>query len=282
MKKRLVVWGLLLAVLLVPGSFAVLFSVPDEPQLTQADPLTEALPQQCSQYPAHDYLDHNGTLKLVVWNIYKQNRPDWQPVLQELSADANLLLLQEASMSGELHAWLQQKRWQANQVNAFEVLGEPAGVLNAARVAPQQVCAFTALEPWLRLPKSALYALYPLSSGQSLALVNLHAINFTLGTAEYQSQIEQLLGQLQQHQGPVIVAGDFNSWSEERTAWLSQAMTANGLQEVHFNPDQRVRFINGLPLDHVFFKQLSLKTAEAPVSDASDHNPLLVTFTLSE
>lgn len=52
------------------------------------------------------------------------------------------------------------------------------------------------------------------------------------------------------------------------------------MKEVEFTPDQRLRFMTGLPLDHVFYKGLTLEQAQAPESDASDHNPMLVSFRL--
>ena len=63
------------------------------------------------------------------------------------------------------------------------------------------------------LPKSALYARYRLSNGSDLVTVNLHAINFTLGTKDFQNQIEQLENAVKKHKGPLIIAGDFNTWS---------------------------------------------------------------------
>ncbi|GHY80674.1 hypothetical protein VCSRO169_1785 [Vibrio cholerae] len=132
----------------------------------------------------------------------------------------------------------------------------------------------------MRLPKSAIYARYRLSDGQELVVVNLHAVNFTYGTQEYRQQLTALLDELRDFTGPVIVAGDFNSWSEARMALLSTQLASVGLQEVRFSPDNRTTFINGLPLDHVFYRGLQLEKAEAPISDASDHNPLLVRFRL--
>lgn len=63
-------------------------------------------------------------------------------------------------------------------------------------------------------------------------------------------------------------------------ALVSANLASIGLQEVAFDPDHRTTFITGLPLDHVFYRGLVLKKAEAPKSDASDHNPLLVSFQL--
>jgi hypothetical protein len=47
---------------------------------------------------------------------------------------------------------------------------------------------------------------------------------------------------------------------------------------VAFAPDNRKQFINGMALDHVFYRELNVVSAQSPVTSASDHNPLLVSF----
>ncbi|WP_441257089.1 endonuclease/exonuclease/phosphatase family protein [Vibrio sp. Vf1514] len=281
MKKRLLWLVLPIGVILALIGFSLVFTVPAEPQLFTIGKNERGQPLVCYHDPDAEALDDNGTLKLVVWNIYKQNRDTWQAELNRFSHDAQLVLLQEASMTPALQRWISEHHWGGTRVNAFQVLGESAGVLNLSRHMPQLACGYTEMEPWLRLPKSGIYALYPLSNGQVLAVVNLHAVNFSYGTQEYRKQLTALIQELRQHKGPILVAGDFNSWSEKRTQVLRDALSALGMQEAMFSPDNRARFINGLPLDHVFYKQLTLKKAKAPESDASDHNPLLLEFSLS-
>ncbi|TOE88347.1 endonuclease/exonuclease/phosphatase family protein, partial [Vibrio parahaemolyticus] len=87
----------------------------------------------------------------------------------------------------------------------------------------------------------------------SLAVINVHAINFTVGTEEYTSQLSALETLLKQHSGPIVFAGDFNSWSEYRITAMKQALREANLREVQFSPDHRTQFITGLPLDHVFY-----------------------------
>ena len=52
------------------------------------------------------------------------------------------------------------------------------------------------------------------------------------------------------------------------------------LKEVRFTPDERMTFMTGLPLDHVFYRGLNVKEAHSIKSNASDHNPLEVSFSL--
>ncbi|AVH28200.1 endonuclease/exonuclease/phosphatase family protein [Vibrio diabolicus] len=270
---------LIMAVLV---GFQVIFTVPDQPQIiTQTgSELTQDI--RCIEFSGSKALDQGGEINVLVWNIYKQNRNNWQSALNEFSADKQLLLLQEASMTPSFKQWLVDGNWVSNQVSAFKALGSGAGVISIAQGQPEKACAYTSKEPWLRLPKSALYSQYQLSNGERLAVVNVHAINFTVGTQEYVSQLTALEMLLKHHTGPILFAGDFNSWSESRVNAMRQALKAADLQEVTFSPDHRVQFITGLPLDHVFYRRLTLKYAKAPQSDASDHNPLLLSFTLDD
>lgn len=281
MKKRYWILPILLSAIGISAFFSI-FTIPSQPELVTISHNQQGEPLLCYQNPKPQVLDQDGQINLLVWNIYKQNRPNWQAALADFSAPQQLLLLQEANMNEAFKAWISQYGWDGTQTRAFEAFGEAAGVINLAKVMPAMACAYTQLEPWLRLPKSAIYARYRLSNQQELAVVNLHAVNFTYGTQEYQEQIAALLDELRSFAGPVIVAGDFNSWSEARMALLSAALTEIGLQAVVFESDNRTTFINGLPLDHVFYRGLILKKAEAPQSDASDHNPLLVSFRLPD
>lgn len=279
MKKRYWLLPIIMLVLAVVAFFSI-FTIPNQPQLVTVGHNQQGDPLLCYTHPQPQVLDVNGQINLLVWNIYKQNRSNWSAALSELSDGQQLLLLQEANMSQEFKRWINQLGWDGTQTRAFEAFGEAAGVINLAKVMPIQACAYTQLEPWLRLPKSAIYARYRLSNQQELAVINLHAVNFSYGTQEYQQQLNALLNALGNFIGPVIVAGDFNSWSEARIALLRTNLQSIGLQDVAFEPDNRVRFINGLALDHVFYRGLQLEKAEAPLSDASDHNPLLVRFQL--
>ena len=280
MKKiRLLALPLLIAGVVFAG-YQTVFSLPQQAQISSYNSGEEQLALQCYNNEQAAVLDDDNRINLLVWNIYKQNRDTWRSRLDQYAQGKQLVLLQEASMTPQLKEWISKGQWFGSQVDAFKAFDTTAGVLNLSPDSPSKACAYTELEPWLRLPKSALYALYPLSNGQQLAVVNIHAVNFTYGTEEYHRQLKVLVDELSQHQGPVIVAGDFNSWSEQRLKVMSESLSAVGLKEVNYTSDNRTQFITGLPLDHVFYRGLKLEKAEAPISDASDHNPILVTFHL--
>lgn len=280
-KKRLTILLTVCALLVVAG-FQWIFTVPRQEQLSSISNQGVELSLKCYSNAQAKPIDAQQPINVLVWNIYKQARDNWKSELAQLSEHAQLVLLQEASMTPELREWIHQRGWFANQVDAFKAFDATAGVLNLSLDTPHLACAYTELEPWLRLPKSALYATYPLSDGSTLAVVNIHAVNFTYGTEEYHRQLSTLVEELQQHQGPIIIAGDFNSWSESRLKVMRQALDRVGLNEAVYTLDNRTQFVTGLPLDHVFYRGLELIKAEAPISSASDHNPIVVSFKLPQ
>ena len=260
------------------GAFNSSFDVSVQPEITN-EVFAPHFSYHCIETEIAPPLDNHGQLTVAVWNIYKQQRPNWRSALASFTQKSDLVLLQEASLNTELQNYLNDSQWQVRMANAFRFLDTPAGVMNLSRVSSRQTCAYLAMEPWLRLPKSALLSQFSLSNGQTLAVVNLHGVNFAIGLNEYKQQLDSLKAVLEQHQGPIILAGDFNTWRKARIKVVRAFAHSLGLKEVHYHNDQRVRVL-GKPLDHLYYRDLRLVKAEAPKTDASDHNPLLVTFKL--
>ncbi|EJN6961564.1 endonuclease/exonuclease/phosphatase family protein [Photobacterium damselae] len=259
-------------------AFNSTFDVAPEPEVTN-EIIAPKFSYHCMEAHGVQPLDHDGQLTVSVWNIYKQQRPNWQQALDNISQHSELVLLQEATLKPELKQYLQDKPWKVRMANAFRFLDTPAGVMNLSKVEAMKTCAYLAMEPWLRLPKSALLSQFALSNGQTLAVVNLHGVNFAMGLEEYKAQFKSLASALQKHVGPVILAGDFNTWRKGRMDVVKQFAHQLGLKEVQFRQDQRIK-VFGKPLDHLFYRGLVLETAEALKTDASDHNPIIATFRL--
>jgi endonuclease/exonuclease/phosphatase (EEP) superfamily protein YafD len=283
-KKRWLASVVVSLLVVVPLTIVLLFKVPDSAHLVNTDGHTEQQSEsqfKCMAFPQSGTpLDDSGEIDVLVWNIYKQSNKTWQSELSSQLTGKQLGLLQEVSMTSEFQQWLFHFDWVGQQAKAFEALDASTGVFNITQVYPHRICAQLDVEPWLRLPKSALFATYPLSNGETLAVGNLHGINFTFGTKAYSKQLLILTNKLKRHKGPVILGGDFNTWSDARENELRSIMSSAGLIEVDFNPDNRSEFVTGHVLDHLFYRGLSVVKAEAPISDASDHNPLIVSFRL--
>lgn len=216
-------------------------------------------------------------MRVLVWNIFKQQRTAWRSVLEQFGDNVQLMLLQEAQSTPELVNFATSYFQTADQVPALKFSSHPSGVMTLAAVQPLYCCPLREREPILRLAKSALITIYPLSGEQLLMVVNIHAINFSLGIEIYNKQLSAIGEQLRHHQGPVIMAGDFNAWSRSRINALYRFARTMALREVRFHNDLRRR-VFGLPLDFVFYRHLQVHHASVLVTQASDHNPLLVEF----
>jgi endonuclease/exonuclease/phosphatase (EEP) superfamily protein YafD len=147
-------------------------------------------------------------------------------------------------------------------------------------VPPLASCALRAVEPLLGIPKSGLVAWFALSgTPERLAVVNVHAVNFALTLDTYQAQFSALAATLSAHRGPIVFAGDFNTWSDARMAAVRAAVDGLALVEVPLADDRRSRFL-GHPVDHVLVRGLDVVEAAAVVVTSSDHNPVQVTLRL--
>ncbi|MGL5335050.1 MAG: endonuclease/exonuclease/phosphatase family protein [Enterovibrio sp.] len=226
-------------------------------------------------------IDVSQPLTVAVWNIYKQNNAGWDTQLTALQQSSDLVLLQEAKSNKKLVTLFKNQEWNTQQTHAFSVFENIYGVLNASQYTPLKTCVYKEKEPFLRLPKSAVVSFYPLSNGEQLALINLHAINFVYDIKNYKKQINTLLENIKHFSGAVIIAGDFNTWNEKRLNFVLQTVAQFGLKSVAFSVDERKTFL-GFPLDHVFYRGLNLQTAVSKNTKASDHAWLQASFTFAK
>jgi len=226
-------------------------------------PTTQALPSEFS---------------FVNWNIYKQTNDGWNEQLSEFSENYDVVVLQEVKMGFLLNRLFSRYQLSWTQVEAFSIYDRSIGVLTAAKVSPLSACKNTLSEPWIRFPKSTLMTTYGWEgSEQPLLVVNLHAINFALGADEFNEQLLRAISVIKLHQGPVILAGDFNAWSNKRLAILQTLTEEADLFPITYREDVRtVAF--GNPIDAIYYRGLRQISGTSMVTDASDHNPLVARF----
>ncbi|STT01538.1 endonuclease/exonuclease/phosphatase [Klebsiella pneumoniae] len=62
---------------------------------------------------------------MLVWNIFKQQRAEWQSVLKNFGKDAHLVLLQEAQTTPELVRFATSNYLAADQVPALVLPQHP-------------------------------------------------------------------------------------------------------------------------------------------------------------
>ncbi|MEZ9163859.1 endonuclease/exonuclease/phosphatase family protein [Shewanella sp. 10N.286.55.A9] len=235
---------------------------------------------QCSSQTSESApIDRQGKLNVAVWNIYKQQKIDWQPVLTELTQQNDLVLLQEAKLNSTFVQYLDDHQFHVLMAKGFKLMNVPMGVMNLSTQPANEACAYQTTEPLIRFAKSTLVSRYPLSSGEQLLVINLHGVNFDVRLSSFEAQFKQILHKVTMHRGPVILAGDFNTWREGRMNIVTQLAQGLRLEEAHYKVDFRKR-VFGLPLDHLYYRGLHLTGANSDKTTASDHNPIQTQFEL--
>jgi endonuclease/exonuclease/phosphatase (EEP) superfamily protein YafD len=213
-------------------------------------------------------------LSVISWNIHRNADPGWEHDLGRFAAASDLVLLQEATLTSALREVLTRtgRRWTHADAWAFDGINN--GVMTAAATLPASACVQRAQEPLLGLPKSALVAWYRIEGrGDRLAVANVHAINFTLDLGAYQKQLDAVVDVLASHRGPVILAGDFNTWSPMREQALVATAARIGLVEARPRRGERSRFL-GMTADYLFVRGLDVDDVWVETVDSSDHAPI--------
>jgi len=221
----------------------------------------------------------SSNIRLLNWNIQKQRNTDSTSDLRNLSDGKDLILIQEASLREETinHAD-SSKHW--SFAPGYLLDGEVTGVMTLSSIKPLTQCSFVTLEPILRTPKATSITEYALSDTDlTLAVVNMHVVNFSLGLKAFREQIENVHHVLETHNGPVILSGDFNTWRRQRMLILEQMTENLGLSPVDFGDDKRVRLMGNL-LDHLYVRGLSATDASTEAVITSDHNPMSATLAM--
>jgi endonuclease/exonuclease/phosphatase (EEP) superfamily protein YafD len=219
---------------------------------------------------------------MLSWNIQKENRAGWESDFVRLAQNTDILIIQEAFLTEDLRRLLNRGQYYWHLVTAFEYQSVKVGVLTATTIEPDFVCPLRAAEPLIRLPKTILITRYPLSNTpRSLMVANIHMINFAPDPSVFYDQARQMSKILVDHQGPMILSGDFNTWSKERFAIIADMAGRLKLEPVDFKTDL-ARKVFGHTVDHVYYRGLTLEEALVVEVTSSDHNPMRVRFKLND
>ena len=220
-------------------------------------------------------------ISVVNWNIQKGRNTEWVKDLSAIGAEPDLLILQEASARTNVWRDLVPEHHESF-AEGFGPDWSPSGVMTVSAAEPLTECELVAHEPWFGTRKATLITEYALSeTDRTLLVVNIHGINFALGTSDLENQFDQARAVIEQHDGPVVFSGDFNTWRSQRAQVLEDMLAALGLTALDFDIDHRKRFF-GSALDHIYVRGLYSEYATTLQSDASDHNPMTVRLRLAE
>ena len=221
--------------------------------------------------------NHNGNWNRDFLTILEQHRPD-KIFLQEVRLCAIEQQIPQLASMGWSFAPNLIDTWD-NSYSGVLIATQSDRLNSTAKITQH-------LEPVSGTPKVSLFVEYPLGENlPPLLAVNTHLINF-VETSKFQAQLQEIEAIIAQHQGAVILSGDFNTWNYSRWQLLLQMTAKLGLKPVDFpfvEAKKIKRFLLSPPLDYIFYRGLKQKTFNAQVIDnisSSDHNPLLVELSI--
>ncbi|PHS31300.1 MAG: hypothetical protein COA92_08255 [Sulfurovum sp.] len=223
-----------------------------------------------------------STFGVFCWNVHKKNtvHSDFKPYLQTIMKEkkVDFLLFQEANFRNKKHCILSDFSFDA--AANLEVKGKFYGVLSASRVRSLEAQAYLSegRESFIGTYKSLLLSLYPFDDKSKLLILNVHIINFR-ETRRFSKELERMVTLMSDHKGPIIIAGDFNTWNKKRMQKLNEIREKLSLERVPFKQTDKVKSFMGNHLDFIFYKGLELIDYRVYKEHGiSDHNPLFATF----
>jgi len=278
-KKRLLL-------LLAPVSLLVFFV------LTACSPVQEA--REAIPYP-EESPRLGPTFSVVTWNVAKAGKSSVDEIthfIESISSDlpSPVIALQEATGEildalGRGAHFADSFHWWWSNTHSGVALLAPTAPLNA------QAIKVNRRELGYTTPKMGLAATYPLSGRDNtthrLLVVTLHGLNFEISPTGLSAQMKKIHRLITEFDGPVVVCGDFNTWSAERLAVVTRALPE--FKEVPVNggrpgASKVVSFIGGdakLPIDRIFYRGLvPTGPATAFPTPLSDHVPVMAQFSL--
>lgn len=221
-------------------------------------------------------------LRVAVWNLCKgAGGRLFEHDYRMLCYRSDLVLAQEALLSSKSIRTFCEPGFSTVHAASYKRMdGLRDGVMTLSRAAAvgeskRFVCKYP--EPIFKTPKVALVKFYPMSDGQTLMVVNIHAtlVRMARGAVE---EIVHLIEQLPQHDGPCIFAGDFNTFTKGHLNAVACELGRIGLSYVPIPNDPRPRTQK---LDQVFCRGVNVKSVVIDTTIRnSDHFPILLSLSL--
>ncbi len=231
--------------------------------------------------PTLDALPQNG-IRVAIWNMCKgAGGLLFEHDYRLLCYRSDIILTQEALLSQRSIRVFCEPGFRV--VHAASYMRRDRlrdGVMTVSRVAPDPhrlhrvICKYP--EPILKTPKAALVSFYPLiDSQESLMIVNLHATLIRLKSAAIE-EMEHLIAHLPEHKGPILLAGDFNTFSSGYLKAVHSILKKLSLEHIPISDDPRPK---AQALDQVFSRGLDIHSIHVDTTiKNSDHFPLFLTM----
>lgn len=222
--------------------------------------------------------------RVVVWNTFKgSGGKQFRHDFQAMCADSHLLLCQEVLFSINRFNDICYPLYES--VHACSYLrsdGFRDGVMTAGRAKvsdlPVRVLS-KGREPLFNTPKASLITKYKIEGTEKhLVVVNVHS---PLLRTPKQAEIEMnhLASHIRNYEGPLLVAGDFNTFSKGYLNVVDRTLEPLGLSRIHLVDDHRGVLDS---LDQAYTRGVEIIRAVVdPYIFSSDHFPLRLKLRLN-
>lgn len=218
-------------------------------------------------------------IEILLWNVFKCKKKGWQEDFKALTGNKDLVILQETILNSSFdinftkstqHQWIMARSFKNVKTNI------ETGVKTGSTVSANNYyfLASKYSEPITNTKKMMLATLYPLKQyKQSLLVVNSHLINFVT-FEKFKTHLDQIFRTLKYHDGPVLLAGDFNTWNRKRLNYFQELAQLFSLEEVPIKRQPRISHLFQ-HLDHVYCRGLTILGARVHSHiHSSDHYPI--------
>jgi endonuclease/exonuclease/phosphatase (EEP) superfamily protein YafD len=220
-------------------------------------------------------------IRVTVWNLCKgAGGVLFEHDYRSLCYRSDLILTQEALLSKKSIRVFCERGFETIHAASYKRRdGLRDGVMTVSRVAAlgevkRIVCKYP--EPFFKTPKVALVKFFHLEGAQHpLMVINIHATLVRLKSAAVE-EMQHLLSHLPAHEGPVLLAGDFNTFTPGYLKAVSSVLNKIGLKYVDIPNDPRPKT---QALDQVFCRGLVVKNLRIDTDvKNSDHFPIVMTL----
>lgn len=229
----------------------------------------------------HQETQCGNSFNVLCWNVAKLTlKSSYHASLESILEDdaVDILLLQEVKkeLTNELDIYDYSYVLSPN----IETKSHVFGVMSAFRISCEDEMSLLTKKREFALAthKVSLLTRHKVSDGKELLIVNLHAINFVSSRA-FRSELESIKLSIKSYKGPMIVAGDFNTWNVKRVRILKEFAHELSLNEVGLGKDSKVKKVFSNCLDYIFYRELKLTGSKViDTKKISDHNPIIARF----
>ncbi|UYL08280.1 endonuclease/exonuclease/phosphatase family protein [Bdellovibrio sp. SKB1291214] len=230
---------------------------------------------------AGQVLAPSSELNIFVWNVYKgQKEHLFENDFRKHGSGKDFILLQEALVDNKMPLLWKQDfasyEWHLAQSFHYKKNENSTGVAIGSKYTPSTVdfIRASARELFWLTPKLTLFSEYDFE-GKKVLVVCTHVLNFVT-TSAFTTSLYEIAERISKFEGPVILAGDFNTWNVKRHLIMKSIFRDLGLDHLDLENDGRL-----LKLDHVFVRGFEVLKAEVHHTVvSSDHFPLEIKLKL--